>query len=285
MNRCIRSPLNYPGNKYRLLSSLLPLFPDSPNNFVDLFCGSANVGINASATRIICNDRTPQLIDLFNVFKNTDLNELLDHIHKRIEEYGLSLTNADGYGRFRSYYNQTRQPLDLFILLCYAFNHQLSLNRKGEFNESFGRNRSRFSPTTEKNLIAFVQAIHSKNIEFVCNDFAEVDLSHLTGSDFVYCDPPYLCSDGIVNRRANGYSGWNIKQQETLLNLLDWLDGKKVRFGLSEVLTHKGEENSLLKKWCEKYKVHYIESSYRNCSYQSRHRADETVEVYITNID
>ena len=285
MNRYIRSPLNYPGNKYKLLPYLIPLFPTNSNIFVDLFCGSCNIGINISATKILCNDRTYQLIDIFNCFKTTELNTTLNHIHNRIGEYHLSLTNADGYDKFRTYYNQTRQPLDLFILLCYAFNHQLSLNSKGEFNESFGRNRSRYNPTTERNLIDFIKAIHSKNIEFISNDFNGVDLSYLTESDFVYCDPPYLCSDGIVNRRANGFSGWNIHQQETLLSLLDWLNNRKVKFGLSEVLVHKGIENKLLKDWCGKYKTHYIENNYKNCSYQSKHRTDTTIEIYITNYD
>ena len=42
----IQSPLNYTGGKYRLLSQILPLFPDDIETFVDLFCGGCNVGIN-----------------------------------------------------------------------------------------------------------------------------------------------------------------------------------------------------------------------------------------------
>lgn len=45
----IQSPLNYTGGKYRLLSQILPLFPDDIETFVDLFCGGCNVGINVMA--------------------------------------------------------------------------------------------------------------------------------------------------------------------------------------------------------------------------------------------
>ncbi len=51
-----KSPLNYIGGKYKLLSQILPLFPVKIDNFVDLFCGGCNVGINSSANKIHFND-------------------------------------------------------------------------------------------------------------------------------------------------------------------------------------------------------------------------------------
>ena len=38
MNK-IKSPMNYIGNKYRILDQIKVYFPDNINNFVDLFCG------------------------------------------------------------------------------------------------------------------------------------------------------------------------------------------------------------------------------------------------------
>ncbi len=35
----IKSPLNYTGGKYNLLTQLFPLFPDEINTFIDLFGG------------------------------------------------------------------------------------------------------------------------------------------------------------------------------------------------------------------------------------------------------
>ena len=55
-NTYIKSPLNYVGGKYRLLSQIIPLFPDKIDTFVDLFGGGFNVGINVNANRIIYND-------------------------------------------------------------------------------------------------------------------------------------------------------------------------------------------------------------------------------------
>lgn len=39
MESCIKSPLTYQGNKYRLLPQLLPIFPKNIHTFVDVFAG------------------------------------------------------------------------------------------------------------------------------------------------------------------------------------------------------------------------------------------------------
>lgn len=61
----IKSPLNYTGGKFKLLPQILPMFPDNIDNFYDLFCGGANVGANATAKRVYCNDINEKVIQLF----------------------------------------------------------------------------------------------------------------------------------------------------------------------------------------------------------------------------
>jgi site-specific DNA-adenine methylase len=39
----VKSCVNYTGGKYRLLKQILPLFPNEIDNFIDLFCGGANI--------------------------------------------------------------------------------------------------------------------------------------------------------------------------------------------------------------------------------------------------
>ena len=45
----IKSPLNYTGNKYRILNQIIKYFPKNQYSLLDLFCGGATVGINANA--------------------------------------------------------------------------------------------------------------------------------------------------------------------------------------------------------------------------------------------
>ena len=46
-----KSPMNYIGNKYRLLKQIQPLFPKQVNKFVDLFCGGCDITINVEASQ------------------------------------------------------------------------------------------------------------------------------------------------------------------------------------------------------------------------------------------
>jgi DNA adenine methylase len=50
--KVIKSPLNYIGGKAKILDQILPLFPKSIDNFVDLFAGGCNVGVNVCANKI-----------------------------------------------------------------------------------------------------------------------------------------------------------------------------------------------------------------------------------------
>ena len=54
----IKSPLNYIGGKTKILDQIIPLFPSKINNFVDLFAGGCNVGINVNADKVWFNDNS-----------------------------------------------------------------------------------------------------------------------------------------------------------------------------------------------------------------------------------
>jgi len=101
-------------------------------------------------------------------------------------EYDLSLTNEIGYNDLRIYYNSFKNPLDLFVLLCYSFNHQIRFNNNHQFNTSFGKNRSSFNDSIKNNLELFVNKICSENIIFSNKDFNDFNYSGLNENDFVY---------------------------------------------------------------------------------------------------
>ena len=101
--------------------------------------------------------------------------------------------------------------------------------------------------------------LHSKNIELLNLDFFDVDLSQLGPRDLVYCDPPYLISNGSYNDGKRGFKDWTSIEDRQLLELLDRLHEQGTRFALSNVLYHKGMSNDALIEWSRKYKVCYID--------------------------
>lgn len=283
----IKSPLNYIGGKSKILNQILPLFPTEINNFIDLFAGGCNVGINVNAEKIYFNDNLTYLIEMYKAFQENDLDTTIQHIENRINEFKLSLTNEEGYKEMRKIYNEQKNPTDLFVLIAFSFNHQIRFNNSHEFNNPFGKERSSFNASMKQNLEKFIIRIKETNIDFMNVCFNNFDFSFLNNNDFVYCDPPYLITNGTYNDGKRGFKGWTEIEEKQLLKQLDYLDGKNVNFALSNVLEHKGKSNKILKSWIASnpnYKINFIDFHYSNSNYQTLDRdKDASVEVLITN--
>ena len=277
----VKSPMNYTGGKYKLLKQILPLFPDNINGrFIDLFCGGLDITINTKAKKIIANDINRKVIEIYQEMKKYETEALISYIEDKISVFSLTIENTEGYNKFRDYYNKTHYPIDLFILICYSFNHQVRFNKDGNFNMPFGKNRSYFNETLKKNLINFHNIIKENNIVFTNTSFLSLKPEKLNESDFVYCDPPYLITCATYNEQ----DGWNETLEKQLYELLDKLNEKNIKFAVSNVLYNKGKENEILKEWCEKYNVYHLDKTYSNCSYHAIDRDKNTTdEVLVTN--
>lgn len=279
----IKSPLNYIGGKSKILDQILPLFPKEIDNFIDLFAGGCNVGINVNANKVYFNDNLTYLIEMYQTFQENDLDTTISHIENRIKEFELSLTNEEGYKKMRAKYNEQKNPLDLFVLIAFSFNHQIRFNNNHEFNNPFGRERSSFNTSMKQNLENFIIRLKESNVFFSNVCFNHFDCTFLNNNDFVYCDPPYLITTGTYNDGKRGFKGWTEKEEKQLLQTLDNLDSSNIKFALSNVLEHKGKSNDILKSWVASkpnYKINFIDFHYSNSNYQTRVRdKNASVEV------
>ena len=280
----VKSPLNYIGGKYKILNQIVPMFPNDINNFIDLFTGGGNVAVNVKAQKIFMNDNLIYLIDLYKLFYELKYNKVLEYIYNRIEEYQLSDDNVYGYNRLRDEYNTNRKPLDLFVLVSYSFNHQIRFNNNHKFNNPFGKYRSSFNNSIKNNLENFIHRMQSLNIHFSNNNFECFNFDFLKENDFVYCDPPYLISTGTYNDGKRGFTGWNRDSEIMLLNILDNLNKRKIKFALSNFLIHNGQINNILKEWISynNYNIKKIDSNYNNSCYNKK-SLSQTIEILVTN--
>ena len=271
-----------------MLPQILPLFPKRIRTFIDLFCGGANVGMNVKSKKVVFNDNLSYLIDLYRAFQTIPKAEILQHIENRISDLALSMTNEEGYLALRNLYNNQRNPLDLFVLIAYSFNHQIRFNNSHLFNNPFGRDRSSFNNRMRNNLIDFLDKLAVSDVSFSCGSFDGFDLSELTEEDFLYCDPPYLITTGTYNDGKRGFSGWNEGEERKLLSLLKTVDENGLRFALSNVLIHKGKTNDILIEWVNenKYNVFHLNKDYSNSNYHTIDRGKAASdEVLITNYE
>ena len=297
-NELVKSPLNYTGGKYKLLPQILPLFPDNIDTFYDVFAGGCNVGVNVKANKIVCNDIESNVINLMKYFKENNSDTVLDNIQEKISYYGLSETSKNGYEFYncdssegvasynkekylalRNDFNKnTNDSLMFFVTVLFAFSNQIRFNSKGEFNMPV--NKRDFNNNVRKNTINFIDKLKDINIDFTGKDFVKIDTSNINKNDFIYCDPPYLVTCASYNEQ----DGWNIDKEKDLLNLLDNLNSKGIKFAMSNVLENKGKSNDILKDWANKYNIHYLNNSYGNCNYHAKDKSKNgTIEVLITN--
>lgn len=186
----ILSPLNYVGNKARILSQILAHFPAQIQGFVDVFAGSGIVGLNAKCQRLVLNDTQKELISLLKYFRANSLEFILNETQNLIEKFkltdsknkpknfyeihaneGLSRHNKMGFLALRDSYNKTPNNAKLFVLIIFSFNHFLRFNKNGEFNAPVGK--SDFTNFHLQKTKSYINALKSKEITLLGCDFRE----------------------------------------------------------------------------------------------------------------
>ena len=294
-----RSPLFYVGDKHRLMKQLLSLFPEKIENFYELFVGGGTVFLNIKAGKYFLNDINKHLVDIhkylisnagnsekfFNEVEEIILKYRLSHSYKRdivpdtlkkeFKKTYYSRFNKEGYEKLRNDVNKDRKndPLVLYVLLIYGFNRMLRFNGGGAFNLPVGN--VDFNKNVVEALNNYFDFVKNREIQFSTKDFRQFfEKKEFTKNDFVYLDPPYLITSSEYNKL------WSQKEETNLLELIDTLNTKGIKFALSNVTNYNGRENDLLIKWMKKYNVHSIQSNYINYHNNAKKKIKE---VLITN--
>ncbi|MDR3347276.1 MAG: Dam family site-specific DNA-(adenine-N6)-methyltransferase [Helicobacteraceae bacterium] len=298
----LRSPFFYVGDKYKLMSQLVNLFPKNIDAFFDVFVGGGSVFLNVKAKRFILNDINENLIMLHKELLSyrNKRDELFEKIYKTISDYELSCSfkgefpsdrlkidfpktyfakyNKNAYIKLRYDYNSeiNKDFLKLYLLLIYGFNHMLRFNSLGAFNLPVGN--VDFNKNVVNAINNYLNFAESNEIIFSVSDCFDFVKSHnFKSDDFVYFDPPYLISASEYNKL------WGAQQETRLYELIDELDRKHIKFGLSNMLEHKGAKNEILYQWSKKYKVIPVKSNY--ISYNDNSIKSSSKEVYIANYE
>lgn len=284
------------GNKKKLINKgLIDKFPDNISVFVDVFAGSSIVSMNVKVEKYIVNDSDSNLVKLYELFKNNNAIDIINHINSCIDEYGLARERTShktfdddrveryklAYVNFRNSYNSNPNVLDFYTLMFYSFSQQFRFNNNHEYNSSFGKNRSYFSERQRQDLIAMKNKI-STDIAVMSKSFEDIDFSDFDENDLVYLDPPYYNSVGSYNDGKRGFEGWTKEHEIKLLDLMTRLHKQETRFALSNNLKY---DNLYLREWLDDndfYTIHYLKGDYVNCNYHKIDRSKD-IEVLITN--
>ena len=298
-NGIARSPLFYVGDKYKLIGEIKTHFPDNIGRFIEPFVGGGSVFMNVEAREFILNDLDTYVISIHQMLNQYlgRLDDFYADFVDLVDRYGLSLSyranivpdelkrqypktyyakfNKEAYNRMKYDFNAGGQKniLMLYALLIYGFNRMLRFNKKGEFNLPPGD--VDFNSNVYEALSDYFTLLQDKIINWHNEDY-HIFLQNIEyqPDDLIYLDPPYL----ITFSEYNKY--WNETTEHDLLELLNHLDQRGVRFAISNVTHYKGKVNEEFLDWSCRYNSYSIKSNYISFN-------DNTVknfnEVLITN--
>lgn len=252
------SPIFYQGCKKKLIKKgLIGMFPKDINTFFDVFGGSGIVSMNTKAKKYVINDIDKNLVELYKMFKLNEYEHIVSVVLGNVKEFNLrrvSIKNDDenmdkhklNYYLLRNKANTTNEIIDLYTTMFYSFSQQMRFNSKGAFNMPCG-NRA-FTKNNEFFIKQGCDFFSKSNLR-ICNcQFDSIPMLKFKTNDFVYLDPPYLDTTATYNE--NG--GWIKADEDKMYNLLEELNSKGIKWGMSNSFRCKCKDNKLLKEWCIK---------------------------------
>ena len=295
---CRRSPFFYVGDKFKLVPQLKDNFPNDINRFIEPFCGGGSVFLNTDAKHYLLNDIDAYMIKLhqFLISSSSNPESFWNELRFDIEKYNLSATfmgrdvpkqyrkefvktyfakyNKDAYMKMRSDFNQDKDNMMLlYMLLIYGFNRMLRFNSKGDFNLPVGN--VDFNKNVVDALNSYFEYVDDKDIELFNMDFQDfVESVEPRPDDLVYLDPPYLITFSEYNKL------WDEDSEMRLIDFLDELDSRNIRFAVSNILWHRKRYNGTFNAWAQKYNIVRIRSNY--ISYHDNSEKD-SYEVLVKN--
>lgn len=257
--------------------------------------------LNSSGKKYILNDVDKNVILLHKELGKyaNNAKELLEKLYNIIDYYGLSCSyreinvpenlkrryiktyyskyNKDPYIKMRQDYNQNKDnTLLLYLLLIYGFNHMIRFNSNGNFNLPVGN--VDFNKNVYTALINYLEFRKNNKIIFENADYQKfLNNIEFKEKDYVFLDPPYLISMSEYNKL------WNNKKETELCNLLDELNERGIKFGITNLIYHKGKENEIFGNWSKKYNVYDIDSNY--ISFNDNTIKKDSKEVFVTNYE
>jgi DNA adenine methylase len=205
--------LKWAGGKRKLLSTILAA-TGTGSRFIEPFCGSAVVGLNADFEKRILIDVNQDLINLYRHVV-ADVSGFL----RDLENVFTGSNEATQYYKLRNEFNDTIDTYRRSILFVYlnrhCFNGLCRYNRSGGFNVPYGKYKNPSIPADA--LREFAEGM--SNAQFLNMDFRDA-LSIARDGDVVYCDPPYVPLNLTSNFTSYSVDGFSEEDQRDLARLV-----------------------------------------------------------------
>ena len=231
--------LKYAGGKTRLLSKILPKFPQHIGTYYEPFLGGGAVFFELAAQkrfdRAVLGDKCPELMNAFQVVRD-DVDNLVKILRQPQYRYDkkvfLDIRRADP-----DKMDPTTRAARTIYLNRTCFNGLYRVNAKGRFNTPFGKYDNPII-CDEPNLRACSEALQA--VELVEADFEDVCTDAGPG-DAAYFDPPYLPISKTSKFTQYTPNGFAYADHVRLSKLFRELDER----GVTQVLSNSSNSSIL----------------------------------------
>jgi len=265
-NKVIASPIRWAGSKKKILNDILTFFDKKSKIYIEPFFGSGVVLINLLNNleefyfeEFYVNDINFNIINFYNILQN-NYNYAKEEIEKIIFNYN-NLSNEELKEKFfyniRTKYNKmdkknNKKVIYFYFLMKSGYNGVYRENKKGEFNVPFGRKEKiKFAPENLKNIAEKLKKVKFYNYDYL-EFFNILKKMNVLKNAFIYCDPPYIPEEKIINKKQELYTNKEFNHNE-FANFIKQINTNKILISMSE-----SKESDKIYKNLKKYKVDEI---------------------------
>lgn len=210
----MKTPLTYYGGKQKLVTTILPMFPEH-SLYAEPFLGGGAIFWAKEPSQVeVINDINRELVNLYEVIQNDFValeKEVKISLHSRDLHHKASVIYANP-----DMFDRIKRAWAIVILSQQSFAGMLDGSwgydvTKGSHVKKIANKREDFSIDL---------AIRLQRVTIECCDALRIIVSRDNPEAFFYCDPPYFNSD------MGHYDGYTKEDFILLLERLSKIEGK-----------------------------------------------------------
>jgi len=235
-NKLVRPFLKWAGGKRQLLSEINKYVPKKYNTYYEPFLGGGAILFNLQPKNAAINDSNIELINCYEVIKNS-LDELIEDLkkHQNEESYYYEMRELDRTTTYKDNYDKVKRASRILYLNKTCYNGLFRVNSQGQFNVPFGRYKNP-NILDEAVLKAVNKYLNHNQVKIFNTDFEEAVLDARKG-DFVYFDPPYDPVSQTASFTGYDVNGFDKEEQKRLKSVFDDLTSRGCKALLSNADT------------------------------------------------
>ena len=269
--------VKWAGGKRQILDKLNKYIPTNFDTYYEPFVGGGALLFDLAPKKAVINDSNEELMNVYNVLcdysKYSKMCKLLNKYEaNHSEEFYYEIRNMDKEKSFSRISDYKKAARTLYLNKS-CFNGLYRVNKKGEFNVPFNKNK-KVNTYDGENLLTIHYFLTNNDIKIECLDFEE-SVKNAKKGDFVYFDPPYDSDTSTFNSYTE--EGFGKEEQRRLARTFKELDSRGVYVMLSN------HNTILVNELYKDYNIHIIEAK-RSIKSKGSKRGN-VEEVIITNYE